>query len=124
MNVIKNLENLNLENNSESNKWIGNNKNCSNDIINRIKTEANKEKNIIINKYENILNQNKNNIIEQDKRLNNITQEFNIIKNKYLDELVTIYKSIINIINCYRKTFQKEKKKQLILYHYHYYIMN
>ena len=106
MNVIKNLENLNLENNSESNKWIGNNKNSANDIINRIKTEANKEKNIIINKYENILNQNKNNIIEQDKRLNNITQEFNIIKNKYLDELVTIYKSIINIINCYRKTFQ------------------
>ena len=104
MNVIKNLENL--ENNSESNKWFGNNKNNSNDIINRIKTEANKEKNTIINKYENIINQNKNNIKEQDKRLNNITQEFNIIKNKYLDELVIIYKSIINIINYYRKAFQ------------------
>ena len=104
MNVIKNLENL--ENVSESKKWFGNNKNNGNDIINRIKTEANKEKNTIINKYENILNQNKNNIKEQDKKLNSITQEFNIIKNKYLDELVTIYKSIINIINYYRKVFQ------------------
>ena len=105
MNVIKNLENFNLEN-YESNKWFGNNRNNSSDIINRIKTEANKEKKTIINKYENILNQNKNNIKEQDKRINNITQEFNIIKNKYLDELVLIYKSIINIINLYRKAFQ------------------
>ena len=104
MNVQKNIEIL--ENNSDSSRLFGNNKNSANDIINRIKTESNKEKNTIINKYENILNQNKNNIKEQDKKLNNITQEFNIIKNKYLDELVTIYKSIINIVNYYRKAFQ------------------
>ena len=104
MNVQKNIEIL--ENNSDSSRLFGNNKNSANDIINRIKTESIKEKNTIINKYENILNQNKNNIKEQDKKLNNITQEFNIIKNKYLDELVTIYKSIINIVNYYRKAFQ------------------
>ena len=50
--------------------------------------------------------QNKNSIKDQDRKLNNITDEFKIIKNKYLNELVLIYKSIINIINDYRKTFQ------------------
>ena len=108
------INNLNVKNNFEksettkkdndaSDKWFGNN---NNEIINKIKTESNKEKNTIINKYETILNQNKNSIKDQDKRLNNITDEFKIIKSKYLDELVLIYKSIINIINDYRKAFQ------------------
>lgn len=88
--------------NEGTNKWFDNN---NNEIINRIKTESNKEKYAIINKYENILNQNKNSIINQDKKLNNITSEFKAVKNKYLAELVLIYKSIINIINDYRKVF-------------------
>ena len=105
MNVQKNLENLEnkVKDNNESNKWFGEN---NIEIINRLKTESDKEKLLIINKYENILNQNKNNIKDQDKRLNNITEEFKIIKNKYLDEMVIIYKSIINIINYYGKVFQ------------------
>ena len=104
MNVKKNIENLEtkMKDNDASEKWFGNNI----ERINRIKTESNKEKNTIINKYENILYQNKNSIKDQDRKLNNITDEFKIIKNKYLNELVLIYKSIINIINDYRKTFQ------------------
>ena len=105
MNVQKNLENMEnkVKDNNESDKWFGEN---NTEIINRLKTESDKEKMLIINKYENILNQNKNNIKDQDKRLNNITEEFKIIKNKYLDEMVIIYKSIINIINYYGKVFQ------------------
>jgi hypothetical protein len=104
MNIQKNLEILETKTNDNegTNKWFDNN---NNEIINRIKTESNKEKYAIINKYENILNQNKNSIINQDKKLNNITSEFKAVKNKYLAELVLIYKSIINIINDYRKVF-------------------
>ena len=105
MNVKKNIDNFEAKakDNGLSEKWFGNN---NDEIINRIKTESNKEKNTIINKYEHILNQNKNSIKDHDKRLNNITDEYKIIKNKYLEELVIIYKSIINIINDYKKIFQ------------------
>ena len=105
MNVQKNLENLEnkVKDNNGTDKWFGEN---NTEIINRLKSESDKEKIMIINKYENILNQNKNNIKDQDKRLNNITEEFKIIKNKYLDEMVIIYKGIINIINYYGKVFQ------------------
>ena len=105
MNIKKNIENFEAKARDDalSEKWFGNN---NTEIINRIKTESNKEKNTIINKYEHILNQNKNSIKDKDKRLNNITDEYKGIKNKYLDELVVIYKSIINIVNDYKKTFQ------------------
>ena len=122
MNVKKNLEKYEtkIKDNDNSEKWFGKN---NIEIINRIKTESNKEKNTIINKYENILNQNINSIIDQDKKLNNITDEYRIIKNKYLKEMVIIYKSLINIINEYRKTFQnnnnifmnKEKFEKILI---------
>ena len=105
MNANKNLEKLEhkINDDNATDKWFGNKKN---DVINDIKTESNKEKQTIINKYENILTQNKNSIKDQNKKLNNITDEFKKIKKGYLDELVVIYKNIINIINHYRKCFQ------------------
>ena len=100
--IFENFENK-IKDSDESEKWFGKN---NIEIIERIKTESNNEKKTIINKYENFLNQNKNSIKDQNKKLNNITDEFKLEKKKYLNELVIIYKSIINIINNYRKVFQ------------------
>ena len=108
LNIPKNLEKFENKINeyNRSDKWFENGNMNSNDIINNIITESNREKQNIINKYENIVTQNKNSIKEQNKKLNNITEENKKTKKGYLDELVVIYKSIINIINHYRKIFQ------------------
>ena len=75
--------------------------------IEKLKNEVSLEKEKLINKYENLDKQNKNEIIKIRYKLDNITENFKIEKKKYLDELVIIYKSIINIIKLYRKCFIK-----------------
>ena len=73
--------------------------------VEKIKNEVSKEKEKLINKYENLDKQNKNEIIKIKYKLDNITDNFKIEKKKYLDEMVILYKSIINIIILYRKCF-------------------
>ena len=104
MNIKKNMNNLEvkLNENDNSMKWFVNN---NKEEINRIKTDANNEKKIIIDKYENILVQNKNSIKDIGNKLDNILIDFQNEKKGYLNELVLLYKYIINIINCYKKVF-------------------
>ena len=122
MNIKKNMNNLEIKliDNDNSIKWFRNNKT---EEINKIKTEANNEKNIIINKYENILTQNIKSIKDIGNKFNNITTDFQREKNSYLDELVMLYKFIIRIIIYYKKAFisncsifvNKEKFNKILL---------
>ena len=52
-----------------------------------------------------ISEQNKNEIINIGNKLNNINENHLIQKERYLDELVLLYKNIIHIIKLYRKSF-------------------
>ena len=122
MNIKKNMNNLEIKLNENDNsmKWFVNN---NKEEINRIKTDANNEKKIIIDKYENILVQNKNSIKDIGNKLDNILIDFQNEKKGYLNELVLLYKHIINIINCYKKVFlsncsvfvNKEKFDKIII---------
>jgi hypothetical protein len=122
MNIKKNMNNLEIKLNENDNsmKWFVNN---NKEEINRIKTDANNEKKIIIDKYENILVQNKNSIKDIGNKLDNILIDFQNEKKSYLNELVFLYKHIINIINCYKKVFlsncsvfvNKEKFDKIII---------
>ena len=73
--------------------------------IQLIQNLENIEKDNLLNKYENLEKQNKIKIAKISNRFDNINYNFHHEKNKYLDELVFLYKSIINIIKLYRKTF-------------------
>ena len=104
MNVKMQYENfeIKLNENDNSKKWfINKNK----EEINKIKIDAQKEKRIIIDKYENILEQNKNYIHDIGKKLDNILTDFKNEKKGYLNELILLYKCIINIITNYKKAF-------------------
>ena len=104
MNVKKNINDLEIKINDNDNtlKWFVNN---NKEEINKIKTDAQNERKIIIDKYENILVQNKNSIKDIGNKLDNILIDFQNEKKGYLNELVLLYKYIINIINCYKKVF-------------------
>ena len=110
---------INDKNKDFSLKFCGKN----NEGITKIQNMENKEKNILINKYENIEKQNKKEIKEIGNELESITDNFHLEKNKYLDELVMLYKTIINLIILYRKSFivncsifMKKEKFDKILY--------
>jgi hypothetical protein len=77
----------------------------SKEEIKKILNKENRESNMLINKYENISEQNKNEIINIGNKLNNINENHLIQKERYLDELVLLYKIIIHIIKLYRKSF-------------------
>ena len=97
-----NFENkINDINNDFSLKFCGSN----NEGIKKIENIEINEKNKLINKYENIEKQNKDKIKEIGNELEKMTNNFHIDKNMYLDELVKLYKSIINLILLYKKTF-------------------
>ena len=104
MNMKKNINELEIKLNENDNsmKWFLNN---SKEEINKIKIDANKEKKIIIDKYENILEQNKKSIQNIGYKLDNINTDFLSEKKGYLDELIILYKCIINIIKNYKKVF-------------------
>ena len=123
ININKNINNFEIKlsdlKNDYSSKLFGNNK----EEIKKLFNSENREKNILINKYENISEQNKKEILNIGNKLNSINQNFHNKKDKFLDELVTLYKSIINIIKIYRKTFNancsifmKKEKFDKILY--------
>ena len=106
MNAKINMNNLEIKltDNDNSMKWfINNNK----EEINKIIIDAGKEKQIIVGKYENILEQNRNSITNIGYKMDNILIDFQNKKNGYLSELIILYKSIINIINNYKKVFLK-----------------
>ena len=100
-NNMKTLE-VKLNDNDMTMKWFINNQ--KEEKI-RIKTEADREKYIVRDKYRNILSQNKNSIKDIGYKLENITIDFQQEKRGYLDELVLLYKCIINIITSYKKSF-------------------
>ena len=104
MNIKKNMNDLEnkLNENDFSMKWFINN---NTEEIDKIKTDSNTEKKIIIDKYENILEQNKKSIKNIGNKLDNILLDFKNEKKGYLDELVIIYKCIINIIKNYKNVF-------------------
>ena len=104
INMKKEYDNfdIKLNENDNSMKWFLNN---SKEEINKIKIDALKEKKIIIDKYENILEQNKKSIQEIGNKIDNILIEFKNRKKGYLNELILIYKCIINIITNYKKVF-------------------
>ena len=100
-NNMKTLE-IKLNDNDMTMKWFGNNQK---EEKSKIKTEADREEYIIRDKYKNILSQNKNSIRDIGYKLENITTDFQYEKRGYLDELVLLYKCIINIIAYYKKSF-------------------
>ena len=104
INMKKNMDKLDvkLNDNDNSMKWFVNN---NKEEINRIKIDAQKERKIIIDKYENILVQNKKSIKDIGNKLDNITIDFQKEKNGYLNELILLYKCLINIIISYKKVF-------------------
>ena len=104
INIKKNMNDLEikLNENDFSMKWFINN---NAEEINKIKNDSNTEKKIIIDKYENILEQNKKSIKNIGNKLDNILLDFKNEKKGYLDELVIIYKCIINIIKNYKNVF-------------------
>ena len=119
-NDLNTFENrINDINNDYEIKFIGNN---NEDGIKKLKTDENNEKNIIIDKYENIMEQNKKEIIKIGNKYDNLNVNFKIKRNGYLDELVRLYKFIINIIKLYQKIFvsncsvfmKKEKFNKLL----------
>ena len=105
MNINKYINKLNTKLNDVKSdyslKVLGNSK----EEIKRILNKENREKNIIIDKYENISDQNKNEIIKIGNKFNNINENHLIRKERYLDELVLLYKNIIHIIKLYQKSF-------------------
>ena len=104
MNIKKQYDNLDIKLNENDNsiKWFINN---DKEEINKIKIDAQKEKRIIIDKYENIVEQNKNYIKKIGNKLDNILIDFKNEKKGYLNELIHLYRCIINIITNYKKVF-------------------
>ena len=99
---LNNFENkINDNNNDFSLKFCGSN----NEGVKKIENIEIDEKNKLLNKYENIEKQNKVKIKEIGNELEKMTDNFQNDKNRYLDELVKLYKSIINLILLYKKTF-------------------
>ena len=93
------------------------------DSLKTIQNSEKKEKEILLRKYENIDKQNKYGIIGIGNKLDNTNNNFVNEKNRYLDELVFLYKSIINLIKLYKKAFtsnysifMKKEKFDKILY--------
>ena len=100
-NNMKTLE-VKLNDNDMTIKWFINNQK---EEKTKIKTNEDREEYIIRDKYRNILSQNKNSIKVIGYKLENITTDFQSEKRGYLDELVLLYKCIINIIVNYKKSF-------------------
>ena len=100
-NNMKTLE-VKLNDNDMTIKWFINNQK---EEKTKIKTNADREEYIVRDKYRNILSQNKNSIKVIGYKLENITTDFQSEKRGYLDELVLLYKCIINIIVNYKKSF-------------------
>ena len=98
---MKTLE-VKLNDNDMTIKWFINNQK---EEKTKIKTNADREEYIVRDKYRNILSQNKNSIKVIGYKLENITTDFQSEKRGYLDELVLLYKCIINIIVNYKKSF-------------------
>jgi len=103
MNLIDNLNKLENKLNDINNDYTLKLSGYRKEGIRKIHSEENKEKNIIIDKYENIMQQNKNYIIKIKNKFDNINTNFIKDKKAILDELVLLYKYIINIIILYRK---------------------
>ena len=100
--ILINFEDkINDINNDYSLKIAG----INNEGIKKLEKEENKEKNIILDKYESILMQNKNEIVKIGNKIDNINISFKTKRKSYLDELVFLYKCIINIIKLYRNSF-------------------
>ena len=104
MNLIDNLNKLENKLDDINNDYTLKLSGYRNEGIRKIKSEENKEKNILINKYKNIIQQNKNYIIKIKDKFDNINTNFLKDKKAILDELVLLYKYIIYIIIIYRKT--------------------
>ena len=100
-NNMKTLE-VKLNDNDMTIKWFINNQK---EEKTKIKTNADREEYIVRDKYRNIFSQNKNSIKVIGYKLENITTDFQSEKRGYLDELVLLYKCIINIIVNYKKSF-------------------
>lgn len=104
MNLIDNLNKLESKLDVINNDYTMKLSGYRNEGIRKIKSEENKEKNILIDKYENIMQQNKNYIIKIKDKFDRINTNFIKDKKAILDELVLLYKYIIYIIILYRKT--------------------
>ena len=98
---MKTLE-VKLNDNDMTMKWFGNNLKEEKKII---KTDEDREKYIVRDKCISILNQNKKSIRDLGNKYESITTEFQNEKKSYLNELVLLYKFIINIITSYKKSF-------------------
>ena len=95
----------------------------SNKSLRNIKNSEKKEIDVLLNKFENIYKQKQKEIIGLGNKFDNINNNFIEQKNRYLDELVCLYKSIINLIKLYKKTFlenssifMKKEKFDKLLY--------
>ena len=88
----------------------------------KIKKTENTEKKYLVIKYENILNQGITEIADKNNILNNMMNSFEKRRSKYIDELISLYKFIIKILNLYKNTFtnnssiftQKDKFDKLL----------
>ena len=104
MNTKNNMKNLDkkLNDNDMTMKWFGNNLKEEKKMI---KTDIDREKFIMRDKFKSILKQNKKAIKEIENKYENLTTDFQNEKNCYLNEIVLLYKFIINIITNYKKSF-------------------
>ena len=104
MNAKKGMNNyeIKLYENDNSLKWFRSN---SKEEINKIKMDANKERKLIVEKYQNISEQNKTEIKKIGNKMENMFVDFQKEKKSYLNELMMLFKSIINIIINYKRSF-------------------
>ena len=74
----------------------------------KITKNENIEKKLILKKYENILQQGITEVTERNNELNKMMNTVEKNNSKYLDELISIYKYIIKIINLYKNSFSNK----------------
>ena len=99
----KNL-NIKLDDNDNSKKWF---KLDEEDRKNRIKTDNNSKKVLILNNYKSILEKNNDSIKDIKIKLDTINNDIYKEQNKYIDEMIIIYKNIVQLVNYYRKIFTR-----------------
>ena len=105
INIKNNMNNFEIKMNDVKNDYASKLLGENNIELKNVENIEKNEKEIIINKYKDIKKQNQNEIINIKNKMDTMTPNFIIEKNKYLDELVFLYKSIINIIKLYKKSF-------------------
>ena len=105
MNIKRNMNNFEIKMNELKNNYSSKLLGKKNERLENVEDSENNEKEKLINKYKDVEKYNKIEIINIKNKIEIITANFIQDRNKYLDELVFLYKSIINIIKLYKKAF-------------------